>query len=298
MRPFLSLFVAAAIASSVLAPAAQAQSNPRQRVLLVTALGEDGLPVEALSADDVLIREDGVAREVLKVTRSTEPVDITVLVDNSLASTRALQDMRIGLEKFVTNFAGPHTITLTTVADRPTVQVGPTTSKPQLVRAVNRLFAQPDSGATLIEGIIEASRAIQKRKPARATIIALTSFGTEFSDRGFQFALDALADSGATLHVLELQDTQRADLTSQNVRDRNVVIDRGTTETGGSRELLIANMNITDALQKVGRIALTQHEVVYGRPDTLIPAKQVEVFSARPTLKVRANTLQANRARR
>lgn len=298
MRQLLTLVVAAALVSSVFAPAARAQSNPRQRTLLVTALGEDGLPVETVAPEDVLIREDGVAREVLKVTRSTDPVDITVLVDNSVASTRALQDMRLGLEKFVTNFAGPHTITITTVADRPTVQVGPTTSKPQLVRAVNRLFVQPDSGATMIEGIIEASRAIQKRKPARATIIALTSFGAEFSDRGFQFALDALADSGATLHVLELQDTQRADMTSQNVRDRNVVIDRGSTETGGSRELLIANMSITDGLQKVGRIALTQHEVLYGRPDRLVPPKSIEVFSARPTLKIKANTLQANRARR
>ncbi|WP_396625158.1 VWA domain-containing protein [Luteitalea sp.] len=298
MRPLYTLVVAAALASSVLAPVAQAQSNPRQRVLLITALGEDGVPVDTVSPDDVLIREDGVAREVLKVTRSTEPVDITVLVDNSLASTRALQDMRLGLEKFVNNYAGPHPITIVTVADRPTVQVGPTTSKPQLVRAVNRLFVQPDSGATMIEGIIEAARAIQKRKPARATIIALTSFGTEFSDRGFQFALDELAASGATLHVLELQDTQRADLTSQNVRDRNVVIDRGTLETGGSRELLLVNLSITDALQKVGRIALTQHEVLYGRPDTLIPPKQVEVFSAKPTLKIKANTLQANRAPR
>ena len=40
------------------------------------------------------------------------------------------------------------------------------------------------------------------------------------------------------LHVLELQDTQQADQSSQNVRDRNIVIDRGTSETGGLRELL------------------------------------------------------------
>jgi hypothetical protein len=83
-----------------------------------------------------------------------------------------------------------------------------------------------------------------------------------------------------------------------NVRDRNIVIDRGTTETGGSRELLLVNLSLTDALQKVGRVATTQFEVIYGRPDTLIPARKVEVFSARPTLKIRANTLRANRAAR
>ena len=298
MRPLQTLVVASALGLSVLVPTAAAQTNARQRSLLVTALSEDGLPLDALTIEDVVVREDGVAREVLNVTRSAEPVDITVLVDNSLASTRALQDLRLGLEKFVTNFAGPHPITLVTVADRPTVQVNSTTNKAQLVRGVKRLFVQPEAGATTIEAIIEASKAIGKRKPARSAIIVLTSFGPEFSDRGYQFALDALAEAGATLHVLELQDTQRANANDPNVRDRNVVIDRGTTETGGSRELLITNLSITDALQKVGRIATTQFAVLYGRPETLIPARKVEVFSARPAVKIRANTLQANRASR
>lgn len=298
MRPLQTLVVASALGLSVLVPTAAAQTNARQRSLLVSAVSEDGLPLESLTIEDVVVREDGVAREVLNVTRSTEPVDITVLVDNSLASTRALQDLRLGLEKFVNNFAGPHPITLVTVADRPTVQVNSTTSKAQLVRGVKRLFVQPEAGATTIEAIIEASKAIGKRKPARSTIIVLTSFGPEFSDRGYQFALDALAEAGATLHVLELQDTQRADASDPNVRDRNVVIDRGTTDTGGSRELLLANLSIADALQKVGRIATTQFGVLYGRPETLIPARTVEVFSARPAVKIRANTLQANRASR
>ena len=85
--------------------------------------------------------------------------------------------MRIGLEKFVATFAGPHPITLMTVADRPTIRVNSTTSKAQLLSGVKRLFIQPDAGATMIEGIVEASKAIVKRKPARAAIVVLTSFG-------------------------------------------------------------------------------------------------------------------------
>jgi hypothetical protein len=298
MRPILTLVVASALGVSGLVPAAAGQDTARQRTLFVTAVSDDGTPLETVSSDDVIVREDGVAREVLKVTRATEPVDITLIVDNSTAAMRAQQDLRIGLEKFVGTFAGPHPMTLMTVADRPTVRVNSTTSKAQLLSGVKRLFIQPDAGATMIEGIVEASRAIAKREPARAAIIVITSFGPEFSDRGFQFALDALADSGATLHVLELQDTQREATTDQGVRDRNVVIDRGTTETGGTRELLLANLSLRDALQKVGQMATTQFEVVYGRPETLIPARKVEVFSSRPTVKIRANTLQANRTTR
>ncbi len=298
MRTFLTLVVASALGLSSLATTVEAQDSGRQRTLLVSATSEDGVPLATLTPEDVVVREDGVAREVVKVSRSAEPVDITLVIDNSVASTRALQDMRIGLEKMVATIAGPHPITVMTVADRPTVQVNSTTSKAQLLRGVKRLFVQPDAGATTIEGIIEAAKAVSKRKPARAAIIVITSFGTEFSDRGFQLALDALAESGATLHVLELQDTQQADVTNQNVRDRNIVIDRGTTDTGGTRELLLTNQSLSDALQKVGRVATSQFQVVYGRPDTLIPARKVEVFSARPTVRVRANTLQANRASR
>lgn len=298
MRLFPTLLAAATLGLSVLVPAAHGQTNARQRTLLVTALGEDDVPVQTLDAKDVIVREDGIAREVLKVSRATGPVDITLLVDNSVAATRALQDMRLGLEQFVASFAGPHTITLMTVADRPTVQVGATTSKAQLQRGVQRLFVQPEAGSYLVEGIVDAAKGIQKRKPARSAIVAITSFGIEFSDRGFQFALDALAESGATLHVLELQDTARANQQDQNVRDRNVVIDRGTAETGGIRDLLLANLSLKDALQKVGRAITTQYEVVYGRPDTLIPARKVEVESARPALKLRGNVLQANRASR
>jgi hypothetical protein len=297
MRRILLSLLTVVLGLFVVAPAALAQGG-RQRSLLVTATDAKGAPVDTLSAEDVVVREDGMAREALKVSRPADPVDITLLVDNSLAATRALQDIRLGLEKFVTTFAGPHTITLMTMADRPTVQVKATTSKAQLLRGVKRLFAQPDSGAYMVESIIDASREIAKRKPGRAVILAITSFGTEFSDRGFQFALEALADSGATLHVIELQDTVNANPSDQNVRDRSSVIDRGTTETGGTRDLLVANLSLTDALQKMGRLATSQFEVVYGRPDTLLPARKVDVTAARPTLKLRANVLQANRAGR
>lgn len=298
MRSFPTLVLAAALCLSVFAPAAPAQTNARQRTLFVTALTQDGAPAETLAPEDVIVREDGVAREVLKVSRSTGPVDITLVVDNSVAATRAQQDLRLGLEQFVAKFADPNPVTLMTVADRPTVQVESTTSKAQLLRGVKRLFVQPEAGTYLVEGIIEASRAIQKRKPARSAILAITSFGVEFSDRGFQFALDELARSGASLHVIELQDTAQANQQSQGVRDRNVVIDQGTTQSGGTRDLLLANISLTDALQKMGRVITTQYEVVYGRPDTLIPARKVEVESARPALKLRGNVLQANRASR
>jgi hypothetical protein len=259
---------------------------------------DSGEPVATLAPADVIVREDGVAREILKVSPSEAPALLVVIVDNSQAARRAVQDMRLSLTEFVNTFAGPHEISLVGIADRPTVLSPPTTSKAQLIRAVERVFAQPDAGAYLLEAILEQARAVQKREPARAAIIALTSQGAEFSDRPPQTVMEALARSGATLHVIELQDTDQAPPLNQGVRDRNVVLDRGTSETGGAREIVLANLALRDALQKVGRVATTQYEVVYGRPDTLIPPRRVVVSSARPTLDVRGNVLRANQEAR
>lgn len=276
-----------------------ASGQTRPQTLLVTAVEKpDGEPVAALTAGDVVVREDGVAREILKVTPATGPVRIILIIDNSQAATRAIQDMRLALTRFVETFAGPHEISVVGVADRPTVFSPPTTNKAQLTRAVERVFAQPGSGAYLLEAILEQARALGKRDTGAAAIIAVTSQGAEFSDRPPQTVMEALGTSGAALHVIELQDTQQAPPLNQGVRDRNVVLDRGTSETGGVRELLLANLSLSDALLKVGRIATTQFEVVYGRPDSLIPPRRVVVSSARPALELRGNVLKTNQEAR
>lgn len=280
-------------------PVLPATAQTRPQTLLVTAVQKDGgEPVETLAPDDVIVREDGMAREILTVTRSTAPALLVLIVDNSQASRRAIQDMRLALTQFVETFAGPHEIAIVGIADRPTVLSSPTTSKAQLTRAVERVFAQPEAGAYLLEAIVEQANLIKKREPARAAIIAITSQGAEFSDRPPQTVMEALGASGGTLHVLELQDTDQAPLLNQGVRDRNVILDRGTSETGGEREIVLANLALRDALMKVGRIATTQHEVVYGRPDTLIPPRRVIVSSARPALELRGNVLRTNQEAR
>ncbi len=283
------------ISGSVLPAAAQI----RQRTLLVTAVEKSGgEPVETLTPGDVVVREDGVAREILRVSRATDAVLLVLIVDNSQAARRAIQEMRLALTTFVDTFGGTHEMAVIGIADRPTVLSGPTTSKAQLTRAVDRVFAQPGAGAYLLEAVLEQAKAIQKREIGRAAIIVITSQGAEFSDRPPQTVMDAIGASGATFHAVELQDTDQAPPLNQGVRDRNVVLDRGTSETGGEREIVLANLGLRDVLQKVGRIATTQHEVVYGRPDTLIPPRRVTVSSSKPTLEVRGNVLRTNQEAR
>ena len=76
----------------------QAQSRElRERVAYVSAVDQSGAPVPSLSPDDVVIREDKVAREVLSVLPATEPMEITLLVDNSQAAEPHVRDLREGI---------------------------------------------------------------------------------------------------------------------------------------------------------------------------------------------------------
>src|SRR5215475_12354134 len=79
-----------------------AQGGPRERTLYVSAVDAKGEPVNRLGPDDFVVREDGATREVLRVTRATEPIDIAILVDNSGASDGVLPRVREGLTSFVT----------------------------------------------------------------------------------------------------------------------------------------------------------------------------------------------------
>src|SRR5678815_5499134 len=85
-RPARPLTLAIAAVACLLVTVSFSAQGPRERTMFVSAVDEKGEPVEGLGPNDFIIREDGAAREVLRVSRAIEPIDIAILVDNSAAS--------------------------------------------------------------------------------------------------------------------------------------------------------------------------------------------------------------------
>lgn len=268
---------------------ATAQAQTQQKVIYVSALDAQGKPVASLEAADLRVREDGNAREILKVSPATDPLQIALLVDNSQAMERHTANFRDALTAFVARFPAPHQVALITLGERPTIVTEYTSSGEILTRDIDRLFPRPGAGAYVLDGIGEAARGLQKREALRSAIVVLATNGVEFSSRSYEPVLDALKASGAALYVVTIQPggTTEAELRNEEYRSREIVYDRGPTESGGRRQILLSSMAAKDAMTALADELLAQFAVVYARPTTLIPPERVKVEAVRPGLQVR-----------
>lgn len=263
-------------------------SDARTRDIYVSVLDGKGAAVTGLGAADFAVREDGVTREVLRASPATEPLDVVLLVDDSQAATQAIPYLRDGLSRFVDQLKGKAAIGIVTVGERPTSVVERTTDTAALKKAIGRTFARPGSGAYLLDAISDVSRGFQVRQPKRPVIVAITMEDVEFSNLQHERVLEQLYRSGAALHVLAVGSP--AGITSDEVRNKNIVMADGTVGTGGRRDQLLSELAIPDALTKLAGELLNQYVVTYGRPESLIPPEKVQVTVKRPDVTARART--------
>lgn len=264
------------------------QAGSRTRQIYVSVVDRNDQAVAGLAAADFAVREDGTLREVLKAEPATQPMQIVLLIDDSAAADRAIQDLRQALTSFAARMQGKAEIGLVTIGERPTSVTEPTNNPETLKKGISRIFARPGSGAYFLEGLDDVARGLQRREVRRPVIIALITEGIEFSSLDARSVLDRLHASGATLHVLAIG--RPSDSMTDEVRNRNIVVSEGTSGTGGRREQILIENAIPDKLMKLADELLNQYEVTYGVPDALIPPEKVSVSVKRPDLKARART--------
>jgi VWFA-related protein len=267
-----------------------AQAGAGERTLFVSAVDGKGEPISDLRAADVVVREDGVRREVLRVSRATEPIDIALLVDNSAAADDSIAHEREALRRFIATMAAGNQLAIVGLADRPTILVDYTSDQKRLETGVGRLFAMMTSGMTFLDAIVETARGLGKRETPRAAIVAIINDGIEFSNRYHRDVGDAVKAANVPLHVMALG-TFAAD-NDGAVRERALVLDVVTRESGGQRVTLLSPMALGSAMDKLARELSSQFKVVYGRPQSLIPPEKLEITSARPGVTVRGTPMR------
>ena len=183
-----------------------------------------------------------------------------------------------------------------TFGDRPTI-VTDYTSSSAVSTAVDRLFSLPNAGSYSLDAVNDAARGLQKRAAERPVIVVVSSEGVEFSNLTSSTVIDAVRAANASLFVLSIDagTGQREAMRSQEGREREIVWGRGTSDTGGRREIVLSSMGLKDALAQVADELLHQFKVVYSRPTTLIPPEKTVVSSARDGITVRGTVARAGK---
>lgn len=285
-RPILILALVCATALTGFGIRTSAQNREtRERALFVSAVDKDGEPVSGLGPDAFIVREDGARREILRVSRATEPIDIALLVDNSTAASQEITFFREALSKFVAKMAPGNNIAVITLADRPTIVVDYTNDTKRLSDATGRLFPMPQSGMTLLDGILETAQGLARRETPRAVIVPVITDGTEFTNRYSNDVVAALDRVDAALHIVGIGQFIHSE--EHGIRERSFLLSDGPAKSGGQYITLLSPHGLDPALQRLARELSSQYKVIYGRPQSLIPPERTEVSSAKTGVTMR-----------
>ena len=290
VRTLVAVLLGAALASLTPDPVATAQrGDARERSLFVSAVDNNGEPVQGLDADAFVVREDGVRREVLRVSRATEPIDVALLIDNSQSADDEITFFREALPKFVAKMAPGNHVALIALADRPTILADYTDDAKRLTDRAGRLFPMSGSGMTLLDAIVETSKGLERRETPRAVIVAVITDGIEFTNHVHQDILSSLQKSRAGLHLVTIGQFHHSE-DPQGVRERSLMLEAGPRASGGQRIPLLSPHGLDLAMQRLARELLSQYKVTYARPQSLIPPEKTDVSSGRPGVTMRGTS--------
>jgi len=283
-RPFF-LLAAAALFHIIYAFPVHAQTE--EWSVFASVVDRAGAPVQGLGTPDFVVRENGMAREILRVAPASDSIRIALLIDTSQEMRSELIDVRQSLRTFVNEIDRRHEVALVGFGGPPTVLIDYTKDVKRLEGGIGRLVARPGTGSYLLSAIIDTSRTLRKRRDLRRVMVIVTTQGPEFSEISYQTVLEYVRDSGAPMHsyVLRREGVSPTDPAAQEVE---LTLAVGTQMTGGRREDLLSAMSMTGRLQSLAIELNNQYQVVYARPKTLIPPKTIDVGVRKPDVVVRA----------
>ena len=281
-RHGLLLALAAALAAT-----ATLSAQVDERVIYASVVNRDGVPALDLTIDDFIVREDGQTREILRVARDSDPLQIALLVDNSVSMRPTLSLLRKAVTAFIDATRDDVQLALITLAERPTVLVGYTTDRAALRKAADNMFAF-EAANYLLDGIAETSQGLAKRTMWRSAIAVITGVGPELSYRQYTEVLRFFREGGASLHVLQVG-------TGIGGPGREIVVNKGTSETGGRFDEVLVPTALELKSRQVATELSNQYRVTYARPSRLVPPSKIEVSVKRADLRARGTPLKTDR---
>ena len=260
--------LAAALVGVALLTQAVPAAGQGQFQFVVSATDQQGVPVTDLTTADVVISENGMPIEVVKVEPFRIPVRLTIAVDNGILSRDALSPYRSGLAGLVKALPEDVEVTLITTAPQPRRVVRPTTDREQILRGVNG-FGPENAAPRFTDSLVEFSKLYEdefnknKRFDSIPILVSVSTTAPETSSYEPPTVLKALNFLRARKgRVYVTMISVRGDVESLSQIDTNrqaLTAIPATEATGGKYEALAAPSRLATLLPEWGEEIAALH---------------------------------------
>ena len=309
---------AAGLGVALIVSASASLMAQAQFQFIVSATDAKGVPVTDVTAKDVLMSENSVANQIVKVEPYHVPVKLTIAVDNGLTSADALAHYRTGLTALINALPAEVEVTLITTAPQPRMVVRPTLDRQQLLRGVNG-FAPEQQAPRFTDALVEYSKRLQKeledtKKADSLPVLVMVSTTAQeqssYEVPEIQKALGFLQARKTKIYVTmvavrsrdaslasladrrEALSTDLSGLNDLNTNRQALIAIPATKATGGRYEALAVSSRLATLLPEFGDEIATLHNTHYHQwlvtaqrqPGLSGPLQNPQIELARPGL--------------
>ena len=281
------------VAGAAIGLAAPAASAQEVRVGFVHVMDLAGRPVTDVTQDEFEIEESGREGRIIAARNGSEPMKISLLVDNgdAMRAGQAVNPLRDAVAAFLEALPAQHAVSLFTIGGQVRRLVDFTTDREELIEAGRSIFTDQAGGVRFVDAIRETLDRRYDGDEAWPVFVALLSDAPEASafmnDRRFLRFVNDLREAGVMIHVVQWSAAGRNRPDSATSFAVNL-----TGNTGGRYRSLAVATGMVDAMAELGAALGAHYDemssryvVVYERPDP--PGRRVRIRVTRPAVGVR-----------
>ena len=207
-------FFALAVVASAQAPAGSAEPQTgASRVALASVTDPRNQPVVDVSADDFVIQEGGVAREILSVRPADYP--IVVLLDTGTDARADFPLMQKAAAHFIERI-GQRPIALGTFGGAPKMLTTFEDERPAVLAKLAGTAAEISAGSLLLQGASLAGQTIRATGTLFSAMVILSATSVDASGSAADEMIAPIVDSNGIVHVIANRPAQTAGVPRSN----------------------------------------------------------------------------------
>jgi VWFA-related protein len=286
-------FVLAAAVASIAPPVAATQ-----RTVYVTAAAADGSAVAGLTPADLLVKESGQTRQVLKVEPSRSTLQIAIVIEELLTPD---DEVRRSVANFIDLVREHGELALYVVGHRAERRVDYTSEILPFASAINRFAVRSLERGDIVQALHEIARD-QRGREGRRVLVAVAVEGAQPSNVTAQAVVDQITAARSVLYAATLASGEtstappgmtsggrRLELESQvSGLERDKVFNDATRQSGGLHLSLQRTAGLWTALERVA--AELRHQYVVSYDSDAIPDGAIAINTVRPGVSLRGPT--------